>query len=581
VDVIATAGHVDHGKSALVRALTGMEPDRWAEERRRGLTIDLGFAWTTLPSGRRLALVDVPGHERFIGNMLAGVGSVPAALLVVAADDGWSAQTAEHVAALDALAVRHALLVVTKADLADPAPVLADVRERLGGTSMGQVPGLAVSAVTGEGLPALTAALEALFTGVPAPDPGAPVRLWIDRAFTIRGAGTVVTGTLAAGTVAEGDRLRLGDRDVVVRSVQTLGEPVPGAAAIARIALNLRGIAVEELSRGDALLTPGAFRSTALVDVTLAGAPEGRLPDEAMVHIGSATVAARLRPLDGAALRLRLAGALPLRVGDRLLVRDPGARRVFGADVRDVDPPELRRRGAARSRAAELAQQPAGSAGAAADLARRRIVRADDYAAMGWPTPPGATLHGPWLLAPGIVEELGSRIPEVVTRYRRLRPLEPGPPTEVVRRALELPDADLVPILLREPLALRHGRVVDAVAALPADVQQAVDRIRARLAVDPFAAPEVADLAGAGLGVRELAAAVRSGQLVRIADGVYLAPGVAEQARSRLAVLTAPFTLSQARQAWETSRRVAVPLMEWLDTLGVTQRLADNTRRLR
>jgi selenocysteine-specific elongation factor len=525
--------------------------------------------------------VDVPGHERFIGNMLAGVGSVPAALLVVAADDGWSAQTAEHVGALDALGVRHALLAVTKADLADPAPVLADVRERLGGTSMGQVPGLAVSAVTGEGMPALTAALEALFAGLPAPDPSAPVRLWIDRAFTIRGAGTVVTGTLAAGSVAEGDRLRLGNRDVVVRSVQTLGEPVPGAAATSRVALNLRGIAVEELSRGDALLTPGAFRSTALVDVTLGGAPEGRLPDEAMVHIGSATVAARLRPLDGAAVRLRLAGALPLRVGDRLLVRDPGARRVLGADVRDVDPPELRRRGAARSRAVELARQPAGEAGAAADLARRRIVRADDYAAMGWPTPPGATLHGPWLLAPGIVEELASRVPEVVTRYRRLRPLEPGPPTEVVRRALELPDADLVPLLLREPLALRDGRVVDAAAALPPDVQQAVDRIRARLALDPFAAPEAGDLAGAGLGVRELAAAVRSGQLVRIADGIYLAPGVADQARSRLAGMPAPFTLSQARQAWGTSRRVAVPLMEWLDTLGVTQRLADNTRRLR
>ena len=351
MDVIATAGHVDHGKSALVRALTGMEPDRWAEERRRGLTIDLGFAWTTLPSGRRLAVVDVPGHERFIGNMLAGVGSVPAALLVVAADDGWSAQTAEHVAALDALGVRHALLVVTKADVADPAPVLADVRERLGGTSMGEVPGLAVSALTGEGMPGLVAALEALLADLPAPDPGAPVRLWIDRAFTIRGAGTVVTGTLAAGTVADGDRLRLGDREVAVRGVQTLGEPVPEATATARVALNLRGIAVEELSRGDALLTPGAFRSTALLDVTLRGAPEGRLPDEAMVHIGSATVAARLRPLDGAAVRLRLAGPLPLRVGDRLLVRDPGARRVFGADVRDVDPPELRRRGAARSRA--------------------------------------------------------------------------------------------------------------------------------------------------------------------------------------------------------------------------------------
>jgi selenocysteine-specific elongation factor len=581
VDVIATAGHVDHGKSALVRALTGMEPDRWAEERRRGLTIDLGFAWTTLPSGRRLAVVDVPGHERFIGNMLAGVGSVPAALLVVAADDGWSAQTAEHVAALDALGVRHALLVVTKADVADPAPVLADVRERLRGTSMGEVPGLAVSARTGQGMPGLVAALEALLAELPAPHPGAPVRLWIDRAFTIRGAGTVVTGTLAAGTVADGDRLRLGDREVAVRGVQTLGEPVPQATATARVALNLRGIAVEELSRGDALLTPGAFRSTALLDVTLRGAPEGRLPDEAMVHIGSATVAARLRPLDGAAVRLRLAGPLPLRVGDRLLVRDPGARRVFGADVRDVDPPELRRRGAARFRAIELARQPTGTAGAAADLARRRIVRAADYTAMGWPTPPGAISSGPWLLAPGLVEELGGRIPEVVTRYRRLRPLEPGPPTEVVRRALELPDADLVPLLLREPLTLRDGRVVEAVAALPEAVQQAVDEIRGRLAREPFAAPEAGDLAAAGLGARELAAAVRSGQLVRIADGVYLAPGMAEQARARLAALAAPFTVSQARQAWGTSRRVAVPLMEWLDGQGVTQRLPDNTRRLR
>ena len=145
--VIATAGHVDHGKSALVRALTGMEPDRWEEERRRGLTIDLGFAWTTLPSGRRLAVVDVPGHERFVGNMLAGVGSVPAALVVVAADDGWSAQTEEHVAVLNALSVRHAVLAVTKADVADAGPVLADARRRLRRRSMGEVPGVAVSSV--------------------------------------------------------------------------------------------------------------------------------------------------------------------------------------------------------------------------------------------------------------------------------------------------------------------------------------------------------------------------------------------------------------------------------------------------
>jgi selenocysteine-specific elongation factor len=581
MDVLATAGHVDHGKSALVRALTGMEPDRWAEERRRGLTIDLGFAWTTLPSGRRLAVVDVPGHERFIGNMLAGVGSAPAALLVVAADDGWSAQTAEHVAVLDALGVGHGLLVVTKADLADPAPVMADVRERLAETSLRDVPGLAVSAVTGSGMPELHEALEQLLAGLPPADPGAPVRLWIDRAFTIRGAGTVVTGTLAAGTVTSGDRLLLGDRELGVRAVHSLGEPVEAASATARVALNLRGIAVEELSRGDALLTPGAFRATSLLDVTLAAGGQDRLPAEAVVHIGSATVGARLRPLDGAVVRLRLASPLPLRIGDRLLLRDPGTRRVLGADVRDVDPPELRRRGAARQRAADLASQPDGIAGAAVDLARRGIVRAADYAAMGWAVPPDATVHGPWLVTPGLAEGLTAQVPGLVAEYRRSHPLEPGPPAEIVRRELRLPDADLLPLVVRPPLVLREGRVVDGSADLPPAVQRAVDVVRERLAVDPFAAPEAGDLAAAGLGVRELAAAVRSGQLVRLADGIFLAPGVAEEARSRLAAVPQPFTLSQARQAWGTTRRVAVPLMEWLDRQGVTIRLPDNTRRLR
>jgi selenocysteine-specific elongation factor len=581
MDVIATAGHVDHGKSALVRALTGMEPDRWAEERRRGLTIDLGFAWTTLPSGRRLAVVDVPGHERFVGNMLAGVGPVPAALLVVAADDGWSAQTAEHVAVLDALGVRHALLAVTKADLADPAPVLADVRERLAGTSMGDVAAVAVSARTGEGMPELTDALEVLLAGLPAADPAAPVRLWIDRAFTIRGAGTVVTGTLAAGSVSAGDRLELGGREVGVRGVQSLGEPVERATATARVALNLRGVAVEELSRGDALLTPGGFRATDVVDVTVTAEPGERLPVEPVVHVGSATVGARLRPLDGAVVRVRLAAALPLRVGDRLLLRDPGSRRVLGADVLDVDPPELRRRGAARQRAAELAARPAGTAGAAVELGRRRIVRAEDFVAMGWAIPPDATVHGPWLLAAGLVDDLAARVPDVVARYRRLRPLEPGPPVEVLRRALDVPDADLVPAVVRPPFVLRDGRVIDEAPALPPVVQRAVDEIRTRLAADPFGAPEAPELAAAGLGTRELAAAVRSGQLVRIAEGIVLAPGVADVARTRLAAIPQPFTLSQARQAWGTSRRVAVPLMEWLDAQGVTVRLPDNTRRLR
>jgi selenocysteine-specific elongation factor len=208
-------------------------------------------------------------------------------------------------------------------------------------------------------------------------------------------------------------------------------------------------------------------------------------------------------------------------------------------------------------------------------------VRADDFTAMGWPVPGDAERIGPWLLAPGLTGELAGRLPQVVDRYRQLRPLEPGPPVDVVRRALELPDAELVGGLVRAPLELRDGRVVEAAAELPAPVQRAVDGVRQRLAAEPFAAPEAYDLAEAGLGARELAAAVRSGQLLRIAEGIYLAPGIDRVARERLAGLPQPFTVSQARQAWGTTRRVAVPLLEWLDTRGVTVRQGDTTRRLR
>jgi selenocysteine-specific elongation factor len=176
-----------------------MEPDRWAEERRRGMTIDLGYAWTGLPSGATVAFVDVPGHERFVANMLAGVGPVPAAMVVVAADEGWRAQSAEHLAALDALDVRHGLLVVTRSDLADPGPAVRQARTEIAATSLGAVEAVAVSGVTGAGLDELRAALDRLAARLPAPDPDAAVRLWIDRAFTVKGAGTVVTGTLGGG----------------------------------------------------------------------------------------------------------------------------------------------------------------------------------------------------------------------------------------------------------------------------------------------------------------------------------------------------------------------------------------------
>jgi selenocysteine-specific elongation factor len=206
--VIATAGHVDHGKSALLRALTGMEPDRWEEEHRRGLTIDLGFVGTETERGP-IAFVDVPGHERFVGNMLAGVGAVPAVLFVVAADEGWMPQSAEHLTALHALGVEHGVLAVTKTDMMEPELAAEEALEQIRRTSLGDVPWVPVSARTGDGLRALRRALGGLVARLPAAARQAPLRLWVDRGFTIRGAGLVVTGTLPAGTVRPGDTLEL------------------------------------------------------------------------------------------------------------------------------------------------------------------------------------------------------------------------------------------------------------------------------------------------------------------------------------------------------------------------------------
>src|SRR5579859_948135 len=271
MQVVATAGHVDHGKSTLIRALTGMEPDRWAEERRRGLSIDLGFAWLTLPSGERLAFVDVPGHERFVPNMLAGVGPVPAVMFVVAADEGWMPQSAEHLAAIDALGITRGLLVVTRADLADPGPALREAAERIRGSSLGQVDSLAVSGVTGRGMDELRAALGRLVDGLPAGDPGAPVRLWVDRSFSIRGSGTVVTGTLPAGTIRTGQELLLAPsmRPARVRGIESMNESVASVTGVARVALNLRGLPADVPARGMALVDAGRWTMTRLADVRL------------------------------------------------------------------------------------------------------------------------------------------------------------------------------------------------------------------------------------------------------------------------------------------------------------------------
>jgi selenocysteine-specific elongation factor len=648
--VVVTAGHVDHGKSALIRALTGMEPDRWAEEQRRGMTIDLGFGWLTLPSGDRLAFVDVPGHERFVTNMLAGAGPVPAVLFVVAADEGWMPQSAEHLAVVSALGIQRGLLVVTKSDLADPVPAISQATAEIAQTALGELPAVAVSSVTGAGLTELVSALDGLCRSLPEPDPGAPVRIWVDRTFSMTGSGTVVTGTLTAGTVHRSDELVITPsmRPVRVRDLQSLGETVPAASGVARVALNLRGISREAVHRGMALVQAGRWTLTDLIDVRLTAQPgmpatpgvpaspaepglsvvpaqpgepdppaqpglpvvpaqprlpaphtqpglpivpaqPGQLTRAVTLHVGSARVVARVRPLGPGLARLSLADPLPLHVGDRILLRDPGSRRngsfpaLTGAVVLDVAPPPLARRGAAAAAARLLSDWP-DQPGARELLSRHGFMRASTMLAMGVSEHPAA-VAGEWLTDPEHWRALGHQLGEVLASHAAAEPLAAGMPIDAARAALDLPDRRLVVALAKPPFRVASGAVHIARPAgqeggpdLPESVQAAVRVLRADLAAAPFSSPDAERLRKLGLDARSIAAAVRAGQLMRISDQVVLAPGADVQAGEALARLPQPFTAAQARQALDTTRRTAIPLLEYLDAAGITKRLPDDRR---
>ena len=561
--VIATAGHVDHGKSTLVHRLTGMWPDRLAEEQRRGLTIDLGFAWTEI-DGRQFAFVDVPGHERFVANMLAGVGPVPAVMFVVAATEGWMPQSDEHLAALDALGVRHALLVLSKVDLADPSAAIEQARQHFSGTSLADPP-----VVLGTDLDRLRAELVALVDRLPPPDRDADVRLWVDRSFTVRGAGTVVTGTLAAGTIRVGDELEHAGRRVTVRGLQSLGRDQSEVAAVARVAVNLRGVDRQQIGRGDTVRTPGAWLDTVEIDVALRS--PGELHRQLVLHAGSAAVPVHVRPLGTVGARLRLARPLPLRVGDIGLLRDPGEHRIAaGITVLDVQPPPLRRRGAARARGDELAS---------GRVRPPVCARANDLRAMGFEAT-GLRI-GEWIVDQQWWAERRQQMMTAVQRWAAGHDIAAGMPLETLRQQVELPAVELVAKLLEGTgLHVADGVVRPPDAGLPPRVDKAVRTLEEWLAADPFRAPEADDLAELKLGTRELAAAVRAGRLTRIADGVVLGRDALDRAATVLKTLPQPFTVSEAKRALGTTRRVAVPLLEQLDARRITQRGGDGTRTL-
>jgi selenocysteine-specific elongation factor len=396
----------------------------------------------------------------------------------------------------------------------------------------------------------------------------------------------VVTGTLAEGRLSAGDAVELRGRSVGVRGLQSLEHGVPSAAAVCRVAVNLRGLAVQDVTRGDALLTPGAWLPTEVVDVRVHGRAADELPAELVVHIGTAAVGARTRPLGGNHARLTLHRRLPLVAGDRVILRDPGSRAMHGALVLDADPPALRRRGAAAHRAAELVSAT-GMPDLAVEVGRRGAMRVAHAEQLGVPTPDAhaadddarataaVTRIGDWYVSVDALGGWAKRLRAAVEEAAHHRPLEPTLSLEGARAVAAVPDRSLMPAVAEAAgVAVADGRV--GLPGRSADLGGAETGLRAveqRLRTSPFLAPERPELVEAGLGPRELAAAERLGRVLRLGDEVVLLPEAPALAMRELARLPQPFTLSEARQALATTRRVAVPLLEHLDRRGWTRRV--------
>jgi selenocysteine-specific elongation factor len=626
--VIGTAGHVDHGKSALIQALTGTDPDRLAEEKARGMTIDLGFAWTTLPSGREVGFVDVPGHERFVHNMLAGVGGIDCALLVVDASEGWRPQSAEHLAILDLLGIPAGVVAISKVDLVDEAGlqrVTAEVRERLAGTTLAGAPLVPTAAPSGLGVEALQAALEQTLDRLPEPpDRGRP-RLPVDRVFTMRGAGTVVTGTLSGGTLrADGEaELLPARRKVRIRALQGHGAPLAAASPARRLAVNLAGVATGQVARGDVLALPGQWAATRTADCRLrclAGAP-GPLRGRGayLLYAGAAETAARLQPLDAdevppgqdALVRLHLERPLVLDVFEPVVLRDSGRdETVGGGRVLDPFPHGTVRGTAGRVRRVEEleAREAAGDRLLERVLAEREVVPLAELpvlvgiapdrlaAPLAAATQAGRAVRSRTLAwTAGAFQNAKAAVVDAVERHHRAEPLAAGLPAQAARAAALHPagrpalaagaaGAEVVEALVGDGRLVADGPVVrlpgHGVRLDPA--QQAVrDRVEGAVAAGGVDVLTETALAELGADRRMTAVLVRLGVLVAIAPGLYLGRATLDRAVEELRRAFPggrQFAATEAKEALRTTRRSAIPLLEHLDRSGVTVRAGDLRR---
>jgi selenocysteine-specific elongation factor len=451
--VVATAGHVDHGKSSLVMRLTGMDPDRLDEEKRRGLTIELGYAWCTVPSGRELGFVDVPGHERFVRTMLAGVGPVRLVLFVVAADEGWKPQSEEHLEIVDVLGAHGAVIALTKRDLVDAARLeraRAEVTERVQDTALEGAPIVACSSATGEGFDELVVALDAMLAGAPEPERDGRPRLHVDRVFSIKGSGTVVTGTLTGGPLTTGAEVELlpsGTR-ARVRGLQTHHRDVGSASPVSRVAANLTAERAR-IARGEVLAPAGLWTATSVLEARIEPVRSLDRPITSRgafkLHAGAAERDARIRlydvkqvPADGAFVRITLSEPLVLDVGDRFVLRESGRRRtIAGGVVLDTAPP--RRAGPSPTPRLEARARASRTELPALLVAERQAVRIDDVRSITGLAPEdvdGASRLGGWWVARGTFDGIGEAITARLAAFHAEEPAAAGQDVATVRRSV-------------------------------------------------------------------------------------------------------------------------------------------------
>jgi selenocysteine-specific elongation factor len=615
VHVVGTAGHVDHGKSTLVHALTGIDPDRLREEKERGMTIDLGFAWLRLPNGEEISIVDVPGHERFIKNMLAGVGGIDLALLVIAADEGVMPQTIEHVAILDLLRVRRAIVALTKVDAVEPdwlELVTADAEEYLNRTGLAGSPICPVSAHTGAGIDDLVATLTTRLADTPTrPSIGRP-RIPVDRVFTVAGFGTVVTGTLIGGELTVGQEVEVmpGNLRARARGIQSHKERVASAGPGSRVAVNLAGLSTDDVHRGQTITTPGWLRATSAADVDLAviaQAPHPLAHGSTMTfHTGAAEVEARVLLFEGEALaagahgwgQLRFHEPVAIVKGDLFVLRTPNAT-VAGGEIVDPTARRHRRRDANLVESLRILREGTPTEAALGELRARGALEIKALGErLGMPLPAAREIavqliaeHGVQALGDFVMLEdswrrLSDEIGRVLGEFHRGFPLRSGMPREELRGRLRIPSRLFVPTLSRlaaeGTLVDRDGVVRDAAfrPTLTADQTALADRLIATLNANPFTPPSISDLPIDARPDGELLHALAAaGRLILVADDIAYSPEAFADMRDRVvARLTerGTITVADARDLFGSSRRFALALLEYLDQQRITRRVGDD-----